>query len=115
MEVKVAVKNGELSDAIENKIRQKMAKLPRYFDRVTGIQVIADMKHAEPKVEAIVSAENTADFFASEKGANVLVAADRVCDKIEQQLRKHKQKLTEHRDRETIGDAQPEAADPSFE
>ena len=73
MEVKVAVKNGELSDAIEDKIRQKMAKLPRYFDRITGIQVIADMKHAEPKVEAIVSAENTNDFFASEKGVNVLV------------------------------------------
>lgn len=117
MEVKIAVRNGELSDSIQDKIRQKLSKLPRFFDRITGIQVIADMKHDEPKVEAIVSAEQVADFFASDSGSNVLVAVDRVCSKIEQQVRKHKEKLTEHRDRESISDpiVEPEPTEPATE
>ena len=82
-------------------MRQKVTKLPRFFDRTTGIQVVADLQHkSKPKVEVIVSAEETSDFFASDTGANVIAALDRVVNKIEQQLRKHKDKLTEHRGRD---------------
>ncbi len=89
-------------------MRQKVSKLPRFFVRTTGIQVIADLRHAEsPKVEVIVSAEETADFFASDTGTNVIAALDRVVNKIEQQMRKHKDKLTEHRGRDRT---QPEPA-----
>lgn len=101
MEVKVVAKNGELSPSIQETIKQKVTKLPRFFDRMTGVQVVADLQHAtSPKVEVIVSAEETNDFFASDTGSNVIAALDRVVNKIEQQLRKHKNKLTEHRGRD---------------
>lgn len=101
MEIKVVAKNGDLSSAIQETMKQKVKKLPRFFDRTTGIQILADLQHtSSPKVEVIVSAEETNDFFASDTGSNVIAALDSVIDKIEQQLKKHKTKLTEHRGRD---------------
>ena len=81
-------------------MKAKVAKLPRFFDRTTGIQVLADLEHSgKPKVEIIVSAEETNDFFASDVGSNVIVALDSAIAKIEQQLKKHKEKLISHRGR----------------
>lgn len=82
-------------------MKSKVAKLPRFFDRTTGIQVLADLEHTDnPKVEIIVSAEETNDFFASDTGTNVIVALDSTIAKIEQQLKKHKEKLIGHRSRD---------------
>ena len=101
MEIKVNAKNGELSDSVQETMKAKVAKLPRFFDRTTGIQVLADLKNSDsPKVEIIVSAEETNDFFASDTGSNVIAALDSTISKIEQQLRKHKEKLTGHRGRD---------------
>lgn len=98
MEIQLTVKSGELSDEIQQTMRQKVSKFPRYFDRTTGVHILADLNNAhEPKVELIVSAEQTNDFVASDTGSNVIVAMDKAVDKIEQQLRKHKQKITGHR------------------
>jgi putative sigma-54 modulation protein len=98
VEIKVNAKNGELSPSVQDTIKSKVANLPRFFNRTTGIQVLADLKNsASTKVEIIVSAEETNDFFASDTGPNVLVALDQTISKMEQQLRKHKEKLTEHR------------------
>lgn len=100
MEIKVNARNGQLPEAVQNTIHNKVSKLPRFFDRTTAINVIIDLTHTDnPKVEIRVSAEETEDFFAADKGSNVIVALDSVVDKIERQLRKHKEKLTEHRGR----------------
>lgn len=100
MEIRVNTRNGQLPETVQNTIHNKVSKLPRFFDRTTAINVIVDLQHNNnPKVEVIVSAEETEDFFAADTGSNVLVALDSVVNKIERQLRKHKEKLTEHRGR----------------
>jgi putative sigma-54 modulation protein len=98
VEIKLIAKHGELSEDMQNTMRAKVSNLPRLFNRTTGIQVIADLSSSiAPKVEIIVSAEEVNDFFASHTGSNVMAALDLTISKIEQQLRKHKEKLTEHR------------------
>jgi putative sigma-54 modulation protein len=98
VEIKLTARHGELSEDLQNTIRAKVANLPRLFNRTTGIQVVADLSNSiAPKVEIIVNAEEANDFFASQSGSNVLAALDLTISKIEQQLRKHKEKLTEHR------------------
>lgn len=100
MEISISTKHGHVSEAIQQTIREKVQRLPRFFDRTTAIRVIVDLEHTEePLVELRVTAEETNDFFAADRGANVVVALDRVIQKLEQQMRKHKEKLTEHRGR----------------
>ena len=97
METTVIVKNGQLPESVQDILRHKASKLPRFFDRTTLIQVIVDMRHAKPKVEIIVSAEEVNDFFANDSGTNVVSAFDGALNKIEIQLKKHKEKRKGHR------------------
>jgi len=100
MRISVSAKNGQLSESVQQTIEQKVSKLPRFFDRTTGIDVVVNLKNTDnPKVELVVSAEETDDFYAADSGSNVIVALDSVIQKIETQLRKHKEKLTDHRNR----------------
>jgi len=101
VEIKVTARHGSLSESTQEAMKAKVAKLPRFFDRTTGIQILVDLEHTDtPKVEIIVSAEETNDFFASDTGSNVIVALDSTISKIEQQLKKHKEKLIGNRNRD---------------
>lgn len=97
MQISISARHGDLSAATQEKIDEKVAKLTRYFDRVTSIQVTVDLEHREaPLVEVRISAEHTEDFVATDSSSNVLAALDGAVQKIERQLRKHKEKLTGH-------------------
>lgn len=98
MQVNVSARHGSLSAHDQEVIATKVEKVRRLFDRVTGIEVIVDFQHQEqPEVEIKVSAEQTKDFVASAKATNVISALDSAISKVEQQLRKHKEKLTGHK------------------
>ncbi len=98
MEVSISARNGELPESSQNRIEDKVRKLPRYFDRVTAVQVIANFQsHQEPEIEIVVSVEGTSDIVASSKGSNIISACDAALQKIERQLKKHKEKITQHR------------------
>jgi putative sigma-54 modulation protein len=98
LNISVTARNGQLPDSVRETIHQKVEKLPRYFERTTRVEVVVELRNPDdPRVECKVSAEETNDFFAADSGSNVVAALDKVIRKIEQQLRKHKEKLTDHR------------------
>jgi len=78
-------------------LEQKARKLTRFFDRITAIKITVELKsEITPEVEIVVSAEEAEDFVAKDSGNNVLTALESVVQKLEQQLRKHKEKITNH-------------------
>ncbi|MDA7951750.1 MAG: ribosome-associated translation inhibitor RaiA [Pirellulaceae bacterium] len=98
MQITISARHGNVSEETQQKITEKVGKLPRYFDKVTGIQVTIDLSKTEsPKLELVVSAEHTDEFIASSGGDNVWSALDSAIHKMEQQLKKHKEKVTGHR------------------
>lgn len=98
MQINISARHGQLSAATQEKITEKVEKLRRLFDRLTAIDVTVDLEHRDaPNVEVKVSAERTEHFVATDTGANIIAALDGVLHKVEQQLRKHKEKRTGHR------------------
>lgn len=98
MQVNVSARHGTLSAHDQDVIREKSEKVRRLFDRVNAVEVIVDFQHQEePHVEINVSAEHSNDFVASCKASTVIGALDGAIQKVEQQLRKHKEKLTGHK------------------
>lgn len=98
MEVKIAARHGQLTAETQARIKEKVEKLRRLFDRVSAIDVTADLEHVEsPSVEVRVSAERTDDFVASDSSTTVIAALDGAIHKVEQQLRKHKDRRRGHR------------------
>lgn len=98
MQVNVSARHGSLSGQDAGLIREKADKLRRFFDRVNSITVTVDFQHSEqPEVEINVSAEHSPEFVASASATNVMSALDAAIQKVEQQLRKHKEKVTDHK------------------
>ena len=98
MQVKVSVRHGHLSDEVQRVIREKAAKLLHFFERLTMIEVTADLQQKEAKhIELVVQAEHKHDFVARESHPEVLAALDLALSKLEGQLRRYKEKIQDHR------------------
>ncbi len=98
MQINVSARHGSLSPSTQETVTQKAGKLQKFFDRITGIEVTVDLKNQDkPEVEIRVSAEEAPAFVATDSGNNILTAVESVVQKLEQQLRKHKEKVTNHR------------------
>ncbi|GAG27495.1 unnamed protein product, partial [marine sediment metagenome] len=78
------------------KIRTKLEKLPRLFDRLVAIEVTIDLEHREnPQVDLKVSAEHKHDFRATSQADELMAAIDGAMHKLEKQLRKYKERIVE--------------------
>ncbi len=98
MQIRISARHGQLSEASREKITAKVAKLERYFERLTAIEVTVNLERAEaPSVELLVSAEHKHDFVATDRAANMLTAVESVVHKVEQQIRKYKERIQGHR------------------
>lgn len=98
MQTNISARHGRLSTGTQDRIADKVEKLQRYFDRVTGAQVTVDLEHREnPSVELKVSAKGTDVFVAVEQSVDVMSALDGALHKMEQQIRRYKERRTERR------------------
>lgn len=97
MQVSISARHGQLSEASREKIAAKFEKLSRIFERLTAIAVTVDLQNREALVvEVLVSAEHKHDFIAREQAEELMTAVDEAVHKLEQQLRKYKEKVQDH-------------------
>ncbi len=93
MELNISIRHGHVSEPTQAVIREKVERLTRLFDRLGAIDVTIDVGHRDsPEVDLRVSAKKH-EFVATERAENLLAAVDVAVDRMEQQLRKHKEKV----------------------
>ena len=98
MQIKVSARHGHLSPASQSKIAKKVARLERYFNRVTALNVTVDLQNSDlPAVEIVASAEHFHDMVSQESAPQLWRSVDGAVQKLEQQLRKHKEKVRDHK------------------
>ncbi len=103
MQIEITTRHGELGSAQQHYLHDKAEKLLKYFGRLMAIEVTVDqVKHAWD-VEILVSAEHKHDFVARETGVSPEVAMDQCVHKIEQQLRRYKERVQHHKGDVTHG------------
>ena len=100
MQIRISTRHGNVSDATQEKITAKVEKLGRIFDRLSEISVTVDLERRDaPAVDLRVSAEHKHDFVAAAQAEELMAALDLAMHKLEQQLRKYKEKIQgRHRD-----------------
>lgn len=98
MELDISTRHGAVSAKTRARIEEKVSKLSRYHERITSVHVTVDVANPEESdVELRASVERASELVARAKAATVSAALDGALHKMEQQLRKLKQKRTEHR------------------
>ena len=104
MQIKISTRHGNLSDESQDKIRAKVERLERYFERLTSIEVTIDLKSSEsPAVQLHVSAEHKHDFVAHEQTDDLFKSVDAVVQKMEQQIRRYKERIQGHHRGNIVG------------
>jgi len=114
VQVAITCRHGSLREEVQQVLTRKSEKLLTYFERVTQIQVTVDFGKAGKEgvgVEILVDAEHRHDFVGFQSDDDVLVAFDGAFHKVEQQIKKYKGKLQDHRRDIPIGDLTKGAAD----
>jgi putative sigma-54 modulation protein len=102
VQVAITCRHGSISDDVRDYISRKSEKLLTYFERVTSIQVTVDfendrIREERVKVEMLVDAEHRHNFVSSDVSEDVPSAFDKSLHKMEQQIRRYKEKLQDHR------------------
>lgn len=97
MQINVSARHGHLSGAAQSKIASKVSRLKRYCSSLTALNVTVDLENASlPTVEIVASAEHFHDMVSREHSADLWRSLDGAVQKLEQQLRKHKEKVLDH-------------------
>lgn len=118
MQINITTRHGSLNDSTQEKVLSKVQKLPRFFDRLSSIEVIVDLKDAaKPRVDLKVSAEHKHDFLSHDQTDGLMTAVESAVHKMEQQLRRYKEKVQSRgrdpnaRRQDVVIDAEAGAAD----
>jgi putative sigma-54 modulation protein len=111
VQIQVTTRHGNVSEDIRRRLVQKSEKLLTYFERVTAIHVTVDFANAQvTRIEILVDAEHKHDFVAVDEGDEVIGTFDRALHKMEQQIKKYKERIQDHRRDRPLGEiAAPEA------
>ena len=97
MLVAIACKHGSLNAENQEYITRKSEKLLTYFERVTQITVTVTFEKERSRVEILVDAEHKHNFVAHEEADELIPAFDLALHKMEQQIKKYKEKIQDHR------------------
>ncbi|MCU0913373.1 MAG: ribosome-associated translation inhibitor RaiA [Planctomycetes bacterium] len=94
MQFTISGKHIEITEAIRAYAQEKTAKLPRYYDGVSQVEVVVDSSRGANKmiVEIIARGEHGVVFVATGTGEGAYPCIDGAVHKLEQQLRKKKAK-----------------------
>ena len=97
MQVAITCRHGSVSDGLREYITEKSEKLLTYFERVTAIQITIDQGENQNRVEILVDAEHIHNFVSHAEGDEVKPNFHAALSKMEQQIKKYKQKIQDHR------------------
>lgn len=97
MHVAITCKHGEIAAGEQDYLKRKCEKLLTYFERVTAINVTVTHEKARVRVEIQVNAEHKHDFVAVEEGELITPTFDLAFHKMEEQIRRYKERIQDHR------------------
>ena len=84
-----------LTQAMREHVQDKIKKLERHFDHVTNVNVVLTVEKQLMKAEASVNVLK-GQLFANASNHDMYAAIDAMVDKLDRQILKHKEKLTDH-------------------
>lgn len=90
----------DLSPALRDYVNAKMQRIERHFDRLIGANIVLTVEKLLHKAEATIHAGG-ANLHAHATEDNMYAAIDTLVDKLDEQARRHKEKLHDHQARST--------------
>jgi len=85
----------DITPALRDYVTGKLERLERHFDHVTNVHVVLSVEKLRQKAEATISITGN-NLFADAVDEDMYAAIDALADKLDRQIKKHKEKLSDH-------------------
>ena len=95
MQLNVTGHHIDVTLALHDYVANKFERLERHFDHVTNVHVILSVEKLNQKAEATMNLSG-GNIFADDVHEDMYAAIDGLVDKLDRQVKKHKEKLTNH-------------------
>lgn len=95
MQISVTGHHLDVTDPLRTYVEGKFERLERHFDHVTNVHVILSVEKLAQKAEATVHISG-GSVFADASHEDMYAAIDGLADKLDRQIKKHKEKVTNH-------------------
>ena len=88
----------EITPALRDYVDSKLSRLARHFDHVTDVHCILTVEKLRHKAEAKINVSGNT-LFADSVEDNMYAAIDALTDKLDRQIKKHKERIQAHHDK----------------
>lgn len=93
MEISLIGRHLEITDSMRQFVHEKMSRLQRLYDRVEAINVVTERVQLRFRTEIVLRTDHKQTFVAQTEADEFHESVDLVIDKMERQLREHKERL----------------------
>lgn len=95
MQINLTGHHIEITQALRDYVTSKMERLERHFDHVTDVHVVLTVEKLRQKAEATVYVSG-GNIHADAEQEDMYAAIDVLVDKLDRQVKRHKEKVTDH-------------------
>ena len=92
MRVIICGRHLEVTDAIKEYAREKVGRLERFHRGIDIVRITLDVEHGKSAAEAVATVRR-ATFVVHVLGDDMYAVIDKLVDKVQAQMKKHKEKI----------------------
>jgi len=97
MQLDISGQNVEVTQALRAYVTEKLERLQRHFDNLTSAHVVLRLEKVEHTAEGTVGVGGrTNPIHAQAVAEDMYAAIDKLADKLDRQVRRHKGRVTDH-------------------
>ena len=104
MQISITGHHVDITPPLREYVENKFTRLERHFERMIDVRVILDVEKLIHKAEATIHTRGKS-LFADATAEDMYAAIDALTDKLDRQVRKHKEKQTDHHRNDNVRDA----------
>ena len=94
MQINLSGQHIEITPALRGYVQNKVERLQRHANNITNLHVVLSVEKLRQKAEATVHVTGNT-VFADAEHADMYAAIDALVDKLDRQIIKHKEKLSD--------------------
>ena len=91
MQLSISGRHIDVTDPLKTYVEEKLQKLERHYDHITNVHVILSVEKLKQRAEATIHISG-AEVFADADSDDLYAAIDKLTDKLDRQILRHKEK-----------------------
>lgn len=112
MKLQITTRHFELTPEMRTSAEERVGKLKRYFEHIIDVSLILSAEKHRQTAEVTLRT-NSHDLVGTAESSDMKGSIDQAVEKIEVQLRKHKDRIRDRKGRTGLGEALASESGPS--